>query len=175
MEEDCFLLRGRYKGERLDASSRHSIRVKQPQTLESEELVGSVVVDYFYHAGQFWTAVVPLGQVAELLGQAFNFSKVKTRKGPDGPEKVYDADGVPVRTIWALNHLQTRFRLLPGANVELYPLGSEPSGQPVYTVDDFVYSIEAVGPLGVHFGFRDGLNGSLISAASLRVDRGNCV
>ena len=61
-----------------------------------------------------------------------------------------------------LNHVQTRFVFDPRHPVELYPLEREIVGDPCHLVEDLVYSIEAVGPLGVRFNFRDGFVGNLI-------------
>lgn len=155
---------GRYCDQLLDDCSRHSIAIREPAAATQDQLARQFVIDYFYHRGAFWTAVVPLDGVHEILGQAFNFSKVKTRPGDDGPQPVYDSDGVPKRRLPMLNHLQSRFRLKAGQTVDLYPLHSDPDGQPRMKIDDFVYSVEAVGPPGVNFSLRDGINGSLISA-----------
>ena len=156
---------GRYKGELLDDSTRHSIVLRQQQSLPPEDRVADdlLIADYFYHEGQFWAASIPIGGVEEIRGQAFNFSRVQTRAGKNGPETVYDPDGVPKRRA-PLNHLQSRFVMGQGQTVDLYPLGGAIEGEPVHRIDDFVYSIEAVGPPGVGFGLWDGLNGSLISA-----------
>ena len=167
IQEEHRALRGRYRGQVLDFSTRRSIQFRNEAEIDQLESKDHVVVDYFFHEGEFWTAKIPLGSVSVLFGQAFNFSKPKMRAGADGPEKIYDERGVPRRTVRALNHLQTRFQLKSDAAIELFPLGNEPAGEPVHTVRDFVYSIEAVGPLGIGFGLRDGLNGSLVSAHRL--------
>jgi hypothetical protein len=152
---------GRYKGELLDDESRRSVLIRD----EVADLPrGRLVVDYFYHAGKYWTAVIPLHGVDQIFGQAFNFSKPKTRYTADGPENIYDSLGVPKRRLPMLNHVQSRFRLQPDYSVDLYELHSNPTGEPIERVRDFVYSLEAVGPLGVGFGFRDALWGNLISA-----------
>jgi hypothetical protein len=46
----------------------------------------------------------------------------------------------------------------------LYELQGDATGEPIERVTDFVYSLEAVGPLGVGFGLRDAMQGNLISA-----------
>lgn len=141
----------------LDVSSRRS--------LEIDELRGNeAVVRYFYHAGQFWNAVIPLDGVDSIHGQAFNFSSLKKRKTRDGTELVYDKRGNPKPRFGFINHVQSRFRFRQDRKVRLYELDDEPSGEPVAEVDDFVYSIEAVGPVGVLFSFRNGMSGSLICA-----------
>lgn len=154
----------RYQGELLDDASRHSIALRGPAAADVARHADRLAVDYFYHRGEYWTAVFPLDGVDEILGQAFNFSQVKTRRGVDGPETIRDASGVPKRRFPMLNHLQSRFQMSPGHSVDLYPLHSDPQGAPLARVNDFIYSIEAVGPKGVNFGFLDGLQGSLISA-----------
>lgn len=154
---------GRYKGEPLDDSSRRSIAIRRPAPTDDQP-ADACVVDYFYHDGTFWTCVFPLDGVDQIMGQAFNFSKPKTRRGPQGPEIIYDSFGAPRRRFFFMNHVQTRFRLKPGQTVDLYPLHSDLQVEPSARVDDFVYSVEAIGPSGVNFGVWDGLNGSLISA-----------
>ena len=155
---------GRYRGQLLDDYSRRSVFVRYPDSAPDDEEADTFIIDYFYHRGQFWTAVVPLDGVAEILGQAFNFSKMKTRRGEDGPEPVYDEAGIPKRRLPMLNHLQSRFRFRPDCSVDLYPLETETAGQPQMQVHDIIYSVEAVGPPGINFNFRDAINGSLISA-----------
>lgn len=152
--------RKRYANERLDASSRRSIVIRsRPQDNE-----GAIVVDYFYHLGEFWTAVIPLDSLQHVFGQAFNFSKPKMRNGANGPEIDMDENGLPKRTIRSLNHIQCRFIMRPDAPVLLYPMQSEIEGKATHELHDFVYSFEAVGPIGVKFNFRDAMSGSLISA-----------
>lgn len=155
---------GRYRGQLLDDISRHSIFIRHLPSNADDHSLNTFTIDYFYHRGQFWTAVVPLDGVAEILGQAFNFSKMKTRVGENGPQPIYDASGIPKRRLPMLNHLQSRFRFRPHCSVDLYPLESEPNGQPELQVNDIIYSVEAVGPPGVNFNMRDAINGSLISA-----------
>lgn len=143
-----------------DLSSKRSISIRS-------KVGDQLLVDYFYHEGQYWTAKIPL-HVAEVFGQSFNFSNVRTRRGKKGPEIVHDKYGQPVPRFSFINHLQTRFRIASEADVELYPLHSEvelnkkSSTQPVHRVDDFVYSVEATGPPGVSFGFKNGLAGTLL-------------
>ncbi len=156
----------RYAGQPVDSSSRRSVRIASGGG--GQELIGStdtrVVVDYFYHAEVFWTAVVPLEGVDQVFGQAFNFSKPRTKPGANGPEFVLGKHGLPKRKNPILNHVQSRFRLKPGSFVELYPLGADPTGAPAHRIDDFVYSLEAVGPVGTSFNLRDALAGNSISA-----------
>ncbi len=156
----------RYAGESVDVSSRHSINIRRNGNTNVliDPHDNRVVVDHFFHEGVFWRAIIPVDGVNQVFGQAFNFSKIKTRPGANGPETVYDRHGMPKRKIRLLNHLQSRFTLKPDHFVELYPLGGDPRGTPTHQVDDFVYSVEAVGPLGIGFSLRDGLQGNLISA-----------
>lgn len=151
---------GRYQGEWLDDASRRSVVIRNDGVDRDDRLV----VDYFYHRGKYWTAVVPLNGVDQIVGQAFNFSKHKTRQSADGPETIYDSLGVPKRSVPIMNHVQSRFRLQPDCSVELHELHGDATGEPIERVSDFVYSLEAVGPLGVGFGFRDAMHGNLISA-----------
>ena len=158
--------KGRYAGEPIDSSSRRSIELLGGK--EGSAIVGTedtvAVLNYFYHDSRFWKAVIPLDAVDSVFGQSFNFSKPKTRKGPNGPEIVYDADGVPMRSISMLNHLQSRFMLKAGHVVNLFEMDDESMDHPQHKIDDFIYTVEAVGPSGVMFNVRDGLAGNLISA-----------
>ncbi len=158
----------RYAGENVDASSRHSIAiVSSGDDSERDSPVDPAsshsVVDYFYHDGQYWRAVIPLDGVDKIYGQAFNFSNIKTREGADGPEILFNKNGLPRRSVPILNHIQTRFHFKADQPVELYPLGKPTSGDAVHRCHDIIYSFEAVGPVGITFSVRDGLAGNLIS------------
>lgn len=156
----------RYAGQAMDCSSRHSI------ALVGDCVQGNIAsgashaaVDYFYHEGQYWRAVIPLDGVDQVFGQAFNFSRIRTRKTKDGPIPMTDARGVPKRVIPILNHLQTRFTFKPDQPIRLLPMANlhadhvEPQ-----TVSDIVYTIEATGPPGVTFNLRDAMGGNLLCA-----------
>ena len=156
----------RYAGQPIDVSSRRSLIIvdaddRQLSTIANRD---HVVVDYFYHDGQFWRAVVPLGSVAEVYGQAFNFSRIRTQTRNGQPEKIFDEHGIPKYQIPILNHVQVRFQLRDPHMIKLYPLGSETTGEPHHAINDFVYSLEAVGPTGIYFNLRDGMAGNLVSA-----------
>lgn len=145
--------RNRYHGQSLDLSTRRSISLLHDES--------AWVVENFYHNGRFWCAKIP-HHVEHVYGQAFNFSRPKTRSGPSGPEVVYDKDGVPQRTLPGLNHVQCRFVMPPTAPVELYETAEDvATGQTAMELFDFVYSVEAIGPPGVRFNFRDGISGAL--------------
>jgi hypothetical protein len=105
--------------------------------------------------------------VVAVFGQAFNFSKPRTRSGAAGPELVLDRQGVPRRRIPWLNHVQCRFQFAADRPIELHPLAAEHDARPSQHVHDLVYSIEAVGPFGVRFNLRDALAGNLIGAHRL--------
>ena len=154
----------KYAKSLVDVSSRHSVVIvsKRKGLIQPDD--DQVVVDYFYHEGEYWRARIPLNGVADVFGQVFNFSKKKTRAGPDGPEVVFDKHGLPRRTLAILNHLQSRFTLRSDFAVELFPLGDARCVDPTYRIRDFVYSLEAVGPVGVSFNLRDGLAGNLVCA-----------
>jgi hypothetical protein len=158
--------KSRYAGQPIDISSRHSIAIHPPARRRAliEPADHHVTVDFFYHAGAYWRAVIPVDGIDNVFGQAFNFSKPKTRRGTHGEEIVLDKHGLPKRSIPILNHVQSRFTLKPGHSVDLYPVGGQTVGEPVERIVDFVYSLEAVGPSGIKFNVRDGLTGSLISA-----------
>ena len=152
--------RRRYANEPLDISSRRSIEIRSLPHANDDR----IIVDYFYHLGEFWTAIIPLDSVRHIFGQAFNFSKPKMRNGSNGPEIDVDQNGLPKRTIRSLNHVQCRFVMHDHASVQLFPLNEELDGEPSHELRDFVYSFEAVGPIGVKFNFRDAMTGNLISA-----------
>lgn len=165
----CMPATSRYAGQPIDLSSRRSIVILTDSDTDSPIDPGDdrVVVDYFYHEGRYWRAVIPLGGVHEVFGQSFNFSKPKTQRGANGPEILYDKHGVPKPTIRMLSHLQCRFTLKPSHSVDLYPLESEADGTPTHQLNDFIYSVEISGPADVAFNVRDGLAGNFISAHRL--------
>lgn len=156
----------RYAGQPIDVSSRRSLVIVSDADgpLLTISKNSHVVVDYFYHDGQFWRAVVPLDSVEDVFGQAFNFSRIRTRIRNGQPEKIFDQDGVPKYQLPILNHVQVRFKLREPHVIKLYPLGGETIGDPHHAINDFVYSLEAIGPPGVYFNFKDGIAGNLISA-----------
>ena len=158
--------RSRYRGQEVDVSSRRSLQIVANQADESllETSDHFVNVDYFYHHGTFWKARIPVDGVQHVFGQAFNFSKPKTKPGKTGPEIIVDSQGLPRRTISTLNHVQSRFVLRPDHYVELYPRVDDETGEPAERLNDFIYSLEAVGPAGIKFNLRDGLAGNLLSA-----------
>jgi len=158
---------GRYAGQPLDDSSRRSIQLQsqsERQAASIEPGIPCAVVSNFYHAGEFWIASIPLDAVRSVYAQSFNFSKPKTRRGPDGPEILYDSRGIPLRSVSGLNHIQSRFMVREDRPVELFRPDDRSRTQPVHSITDFIYSLEAVGPVGVHFNFRDALSGNLFSA-----------
>ena len=158
-------LNSQYAGEEVDLSWKRSIQLpllaKKEQTLGQEAT--HAVVDHFFHEGANWRALIPLNGVSHVCGQAINFSRPKTKRGVDGPEIVRDEFGVPRRTWPMLNHLQTRVAMLPDSPIELYALDTDEFGTPEHRVDEFVYSVEAIGPPGVDFNFCDALHGNLLS------------
>ncbi len=164
-----------YAGQPIDLSSRRSIAIRAHGNKAGNEdaLIDPrdvrVVVDDFYHDDEFWSAVIPLDGVADVFGQSFNFSKIRSKQGPNGRETIVDKRGLPKRWLPILNHVQCRFTLRPGFHVDLYPMGGDPASEPLGSepadrIQDFVYSAEAVGPLGVSFNLRDGLAGNLLNA-----------
>ena len=165
-----------YDPETLDRSSRRSIEIVRPNGDDTDiesKLAGRelAVIRGFYHDGAFWRAEVPLQGVAAVLGQAFNFSQIKTRVGPEGREILFGKNGMPKRRIPALNHVQARFRMRVGDPVLLYPdepqedaMANSEAAEPAHRIDDFVYTIEAVGPAGVHFNLRDAMRGAFVAA-----------
>lgn len=139
----------------LDTSSRRSVQIVS-------KTADYIVVSDFYHDGQFWTARIPFVAPENIFGQSFNFSKVKTRKSGKGREVVFDKRGQPKPRFSFINHLQCRMRFGHGKAVELF--AGEVTGEPTHRINDFVYSVEAVGPKGVAFDFKNGLSGTLICA-----------
>ena len=158
--------RSRYAGQTVDTTSRRSIEIQSGHAGRPTIDVGDrlVEVDHFYHEGTFWRAVIPLDGVQDVFGQAFNFSRPRTRRGARGREIVFNRHGLPKRVNPILNHLQSRFVLQPGQDVALYPLGAATSGTPACRLRDLVYTVEAVGPPGVSYNLRDALLGNLLSA-----------
>lgn len=156
----------RYAGALVDASNRRSIELREPDrdSLTTDAECKEATVDFFYHAGAFWTAVIPLDGVESICGQAFNFSRPRTRSGPTGREYLFDRRGRPRRTIPCLNHVQTRFNFQSDRSVFLFPLGAKEFHSPAVQIGQIVYSIEAIGPAGVGFNLRDALAGNLLSA-----------
>jgi hypothetical protein len=166
-EAEFLMPRGsRYAGQVVDVSSRRSIEIRPSGA--AGELIDAkdsrCVVDFFYHEGTFWRAIVPLDGVDQVCAQAFNFSRPRTRRGENGREILFDKDGLPRRSNPMLNHVQSRFVLRPDQPVELYPLGNEEFGAPVHRIYDVIYSLETTGPVGVTFNIRDGLTGNAMSA-----------
>lgn len=130
---------GRYKGQELDVTVRRSLNLVQ--------VVGNTaVVDNFRFDGQFWRAEIPLDGIGRVIGQSFNFSPNETNR--------------------FVNHVQTRFSLLPGYSVVLYPLEGQ-GFSPVRLVTDFVYSVEVVSPRGVEWNVRDALLGNFVNGHRL--------
>jgi len=166
-ESEVLMPRGsRYAGQAVDVSSRRSIEI-QPSGDDNELIAANdsrCVVDFFYHEGEFWRAIIPLDGVERICGQAFNFSNPKTRRGKNGREILYDKHGLPRRTNRMLNHVQSRFTLKPDQPVELFRLRSDRSEASVHQIYDIIYSFEVVGPLGVTFNLRDALFGNMVSA-----------
>jgi len=153
----------------VDLTSKRSIQIRS----KNED---SFTVDYFYHAGAFWTARIPI-RVARVFGQSHNFSKVRTRRGKSGTEIVYDERGQPKPKFSFINHLQTRFQIDADHSIELYPLQTStadvdaantdattdgPHGEPVHRLNDFVYSVEATGTPGIEFNISNGMSGNLL-------------
>ncbi len=129
---------GRYLGQAIDTSEKNSIRlVGMNQT--------TAVVDGFLYKGLFWRAEIPLDSIEKVIGQGYNFSS----RGSNP----------------FANHLQMRFSLKPGSFVTLDP--QDLSDTPPTRITDFVFSVEAVGPVGVSWNFADGLMGNLASAHRL--------
>jgi len=154
----------RYAGEPLDASRRRSIAIQdhseQAKRLEADQ--DHARLDFFYHQGRFWRAIVPLAGIDQVFGQAFNFSRA--RRTGKSQKILYDRHGLPKRTNPVLNHLQARFTLQGDHAIELFPLDCTDQSAPVHRLHDFIYSLEAVGPPGVSFNLRDALSGNLIGA-----------
>ena len=154
----------RYAGEPVDTSSRRSIIVVESNGEALGFGAAEATIDYFYHDDTYWRAVIPLHRIVTVYGQAFNFSRPRTRRTAEGTEILFDRRGLPKRTVPFLYHVQSRFVLEPSVPARLYPLGSKPTGRPAHEICDLVYSVEAVGPPGVRFGLGDGLRGHLLSS-----------
>ncbi len=147
----------KYAGQPIDLMSRRSI-----EQIESGSQ-DSIVVDYFYHQGEFWRAVLPVVGVREVRGQAFNFSEMRTRVTKEGRKVLLDRRGLPKRKIPIAYHVQTRFSMHPSQPVRLYPLGTTEFAEPSHEILDWVYTIEANGPVGWEFSISNGMRGHLLS------------
>jgi len=150
-----------YAGQLADCSSRRSICIVP--TDERAELIREsdthATIDYFFHEGEFWRAIIPLDALQQISGQAFNFSEPKTKQG----EVLFNQHGLPKRKMPFLNHVQCRFTLKPDSPIQLFPLGSEELETPVHKIYDFIYSLEAIGPAGVNLNLKDGVGGDMLS------------
>ena len=137
----------------VDTSSRRSAVIR-------ETTADHLVVDHFYHAGEFWTALIPTDCVENIYGLSFNFSKIKTRRG----KVVFDERGQPKPRHGWINHVLCRFTLNKSRPVTLFPLFSDcqESSERTNQIHDFIYSVEATGPKGVPFDFRNGMAGTLL-------------
>lgn len=154
-----------YSGQPVDDSSRRSIRIVDPDPQDlSETGTDEIVIDQFFHEGQFWRAAIPLNECDTLYGQSFNFSSPRTRMTPQGRQLILNKDGIPKRRLPMLNHVQCRLVLCGPRGVRLFPMGGDPSAEPIHRIFDFVYTIEAVGPLGINFNFKDAMRGNMLCA-----------
>jgi len=155
----------RYSDNAYDFSSRRSIKTVSPTDIITAG-DNNITIRHFYHLGEFWTATIPIDGLKQVFGQAFNFSRPKTRKTPNGPEIIYNKSGLPKRTLASLNHLQSRFVFEEDRPIRLFPIDAQCDAgrEPTHTLTDIVYSIEAVGPPGVSFNFWDAISGSLVCA-----------
>lgn len=147
----------KYAGKPIDLTSRRSIEQVDSGSQDT------IVVDYFYHGGEFWRAVFPVDGVREVRGQAFNFSEMRTRVTKEGREVVLDRRGLPKRKIPIAYHVQTRFSMDPSKPVRLYPLGTTEFDEPTHELLEWVYTIEANGPVGWDFSISNGMRGHLLS------------
>lgn len=156
----------KYAGMPVDMSTRRSVEIHS--SLSGEDLIAEndrhAIVDFVYHEGKYWRARIPLDGVGVIVGQAFNFSKPRTRTGPGGREIIFDKRGLPKRTIPFLNHVQCRFVMKPDAPIQLYPLEYDDLGHPEHEIYDLVYSVEVMGPAGVDFNLSDAFRGNFLSA-----------
>ena len=147
----------KYSGEAVDVSSRRSIERVSSGSGET------AIVDYFLHAGTFYRAVIPIEGVESVCGQIFNFSEKRTRVTASGREVIYDRRGLPKRKIPFAFHVQTRFSMKPEHPIRLYELGTNPKGEALHQVREWVYTVEANGPVGWQFSLSNGLSGNLLS------------
>lgn len=151
----------RHAGQTAEDNGRYTFAIDGgPEALANG--AAEAIVDHFRHEGRFWRAAVPLDGVRQVRGQAYNFSPPKTRQGENGPETRYHKDGLPKRKLPILNHIQSRFTFYEQRPVRLYPPGADPAGEPDHVTHDIVYSVEALGPPGITFNFRDAAFGNLL-------------
>jgi len=152
----------RFAGQPMDRSCKRSIQLQDAPAGKIDNAASHVTLNDFYCDGQFWRAEIPLDAVDQVFGQVFNFSQPRTRSGKDGPELKLNARGLPKRKLPMLNHLQSRFTFHADRPVQLAPIHSD-AGE-TREVTDIVYSIEATGPPGITFNFRDAVGGNLVCA-----------
>jgi len=131
-----------YAGEAFNLSERRPLSIV-------EETDDRFVVEGFYHRAEFWQAVIPKRGVAQIIGQRFNFSKPRRRE-----------DGSTTHALFFANHVQARIRMRPDRPITIHPVG-QPSSGPAHQIDDFCYSVEAVGPFGRKWNTWDALVGNL--------------
>ena len=137
-----------YSGEPFNLSERRPLEIVG-------ETPDSFTANGFYYRGAFWTAVIPKTGVAEIIGQRLNFSKPKKK-----------SDGTRKPNLSFLNHVQARLKMQPDSPLLLYPVGDHPTsnapgGEPAHRINDFVYTVEAVGPHGRRWNVADSLLGNL--------------
>lgn len=164
----------KYAGQKIDTSSRRSVQIIAEQIatvkrsfLEQKTIspqASHLIVDHFYHHGKFWRAKIPLDGIEHILGQSFNFSQIKMKQGLNGPEKQFHKNGLPKRKIKSLNHVQCRMKFTQDQPVELFSMDDSDCIFPALKLHDLVYSLEAIGPIGVSYNIFDGLRGNFIAA-----------
>lgn len=136
---------GKYRGQPVDTRFRRSIRLR-------EERDESIIVDDFYHEGQFFSAIIPKSGVLAVQGNRFNF-----RERASGDKKQFH----PLASF--LNHAQTRFIMRESSPIRLYDPNDRDFGDCLHELFDVTYSLEAVGPRGVTWSFQDSF-GDLVAA-----------
>jgi hypothetical protein len=105
----------------------------------TEQFGAQYSVDNFYHDGKFWHATIDVSGVRKVIGQQFNFSM--TGRAP-------------------INHVQARFLMDLDKGIQLR--AADGSAGPI--IHDFVSSVEATGPVGIGFNFKDALLGNLVNS-----------
>lgn len=138
---------GKYKGQCIDTSVKRAIHIL-------EQSADSITITNFRKNGEFYIAKIPLNQVQ-------NLSYV-----------VVDLNSKPVNFLSLINisHTELRFKMNPGAVIELYRLNDTQRVTPVQTETDIMVSLNFTAPAGVPYdpikGFNEKLYASVLQVFS---------
>ena len=153
---------GRFAGQPIDTSR------SRPVSIQGERLDRfgrrRLIVDHVYHEGAFWTAVIPIDGVDQISVQFYNFSApCKMNRTESESDTSLDQQGMPKYSNPFLNHIQLRISFQASNEIDLYPLFGEDGDIPMHSVADLCYSVEAAGPKGYDFDWRNTVFGNLVT------------